>query len=131
MKNYYNKIDLIKDINISSVTFSIDGKDIIFEFLDMFNGKLAFSLKCKQVYVFNYCNNFDDDEGFACYVGEISVVKLSKNNIENQLINLGYNFIDLDGRTVIPESNDFCSINIIGGELLISVICIEYELKSY
>lgn len=131
MKSHDNKINLINDTNISSVKFSIDGKNIIFEFLDMIIGKPILLLECKQIYVFNYCNNFDEDEGLACYVGEVSVERFAKDNIEKQFIKSGYNFTDFSGRICIPEANNFCGINIVGGELSINVICVEYELQKY
>lgn len=131
MKSHDKKINLINDTNISSIKFSIDGKNIIFDFLDMIIGKPIFLLKCKQVYLFNYCNNFDKDEGLTCYVGEVSVERLVKDNIEKQFIKLGYNFTDLSGRICIPEVNNFFCINIAGGELSINVICVEYELQKY
>ena len=131
MKNHVDKINLISDANISSIKFSVDGKNIDFEFLDMAIGKPIFLLKCKQVYIFNYYNNFDEDEGLACYVGEVSVEQFEKDSVEEQFVKSGYNFIDLSSRICIPKVNSFSGINIVGGELSINVICAEYELQKY
>ena len=65
------KNSIIENINLGSFKVSLDGRNIEFELLDMDRGEYYGSLKCKNVYYFEYQNTFEDGYGFACYICEI------------------------------------------------------------
>jgi len=118
-----NKNMLLEDVNLSEIQISSDGKNIRFDFLDMYEGEPIASLICEDVLHFIYSNNFDEDDSFACYVGEVTVQTFALDkDIVRELHTMEYQFYDMGGN-VLVRHNELHVVEIEGGEVSIKVLC--------
>jgi hypothetical protein len=118
------KIMLLEDVNLSEIQFTKDGKNIHFDFIDMYEGKPIASLICEDVLHLIYSNCFDDnDYGFACYVGEVTVQTFTLDkDIVQELHTMEYQFYDIGGN-ILVRHNKLHIVEIEGGEVSIKVSC--------
>ena len=119
---------LLEDVNLSEIQITSDGKNINFNFLDMYEGKPIASMTCKNVMHFIYSNTFDDnDYGFACYAGEVTLQSFtSHEDIVHTLGSMKYRFkkCDMYGNALgFEPMEELHLVGIEGGEVSIAVLC--------
>jgi len=111
---------LFEDVNLAQIDISRDGMNITLTFVDMHGGNLCGKLECVSVFAFNYHNNFlpDGNDGFACYVFEVTLQEIPKGDIESYLKKMNYGF------NSFTLSYDYCNLlHIEGGDVIIDVLC--------
>jgi hypothetical protein len=124
-----NKINyLLKDVNLSDICLSKDGRRVNLSFINMSNGDLCFSLIASSVVVFNYHNNFDDDETLPTYIGEVTCEEVLQEEASLFLHKFGYNFIDNIGKILALRADHMFIIHIEGGFISTDIVCGQYEL---
>ena len=119
---------LLEDANLAEIQFSSDGKNIHFDFLDMYEGKPIASMICENVIHFIYSSNFSDvSHGFACYVGEVTLQSFtSHEDIVHTLNSMSYGFkrCDMYGNALGFEPvEELHLVGIAGGEVSITILC--------
>lgn len=63
---------LWEDVNLASLAVSSDGWSVVMDFLDMYEGNPIGTLQCEGYFYLNTQHCFDDqDDCFACYIGEV------------------------------------------------------------
>jgi hypothetical protein len=122
------KNSIIENINLGSFKVSLNGKDFEFELLDMNFGKHYGTLKCKNVYYFEYQNTFEDDDGFACYLCEIYSFNLENSVAVSQLKEKNFRFLNQNNEICIPGSN-VQNVVLESGEVFIDLYCEAYSLE--
>ncbi|MGI9278036.1 MAG: hypothetical protein ACR2PX_00140 [Endozoicomonas sp.] len=85
-------MELFSNVNIDEVIFSSDGKRVTLKFIDMNEGEPAGVIQCSSVLSFNYQNTFDDNDGFAAYVGEVTCLRVDPENISSFLSKMNFKF---------------------------------------
>ena len=122
------KNSIIENINLGSFKVSLNGRDFEFELLDMSLGDYYGTLKCENVYYFEYQNIFENDEGFACYLCEIYSYNLENSEAVSQLKEKKYMFLNQDQNISIP-STYIQRVVLESGEMLIDLYCEAYSLE--
>lgn len=116
-------MQLLSDINLDEVIFSPNGKDLTFKFVNMTDGALINIIKCKSIFIFTYNNTFEDDDGFACYVGEVTCERISHSNLKKWLTEKRFSFYDVDKSIYVPTTRDLFNLHIEGGQIVIDLAC--------
>jgi len=122
------KNSIIENVNLGSFKVSLNGRDFEFELLDMNLGKYYGTLKCKNVYHFEYQNAFEDDDGLACYLCEIYSFNLENSEAVSQLKAKNFIFLKQNHDLCIPSSN-IQRVVLESGEILIDLYCEAYRLE--
>ena len=122
----YNSI--IENINLGSFQVSLNGKDFEFELLDMNMGDHYGTLKCKNIYHFEYQNSLDDEDELPTYLCEIYSYNLENSQAISQLKEKKFMFHNADGDLRLPNSN-IQRIILESGEILIDLYCESYKLE--
>lgn len=91
---------IFTDKNLDRISFSADGREVFFDFIDMFKGNNFANVCCSKVSSFEYLN-YQEEEGLPCYVGEVTCL------------------CEEDGK----------NFTILGGEILIKIKCKEVLVK--
>lgn len=106
-------MNIFSDVNLDQISFSMNGRDLVFIFLNMTDGAQICEIKCASVYLFRYDNSFkNDDDGFACYVGEVSCHRIPRSYLKS------WNYERYE-----PSEDDLFHFYIEGGEISISLAC--------
>lgn len=113
MKTLYN------DIALEKIEFSKNGKDISFILINTENGNYINTVICKNVIFFAFMNNFDEDEELPCFIGDVSYVKIHKDEIKNKVKDSYFKTLNIKNK---KKSNYFL-IKLESGALLIEIIC--------
>jgi hypothetical protein len=116
-------MELFSDVNIDEVTFSPDGKKVTLSFVDMHEGEPIGIIQCLSVLLFNYQNIFDDGEGFAAYVGEVTCSRIESKNISSFLSNMNFKFSGADGNVYTPNIQNLFALHVEGGEVILDIVC--------
>lgn len=120
---------ILADVNLSTLSFSDNGRILTVEFLNMADGSPCAQLTAIGVVAFNFHNTFDDDDdALPAYVGEVTCQDLEAQEAASLLSRLGYGFL---GRGVTPYAPKSARLHmhLEGGEVTIDVICSEYALS--
>lgn len=117
------------DVNLDQVIISQDGKSVEMKFCDMSVGKDIGSIKCSHVFIFKYQNTFEDDDGFACYIGEVVCEKLIEKRALEVLSRLGYGFYGSDSALYKPSVDSLFHLQLVGGEVMLDIVCGAVDLS--
>ena len=99
---------------------------IRFEFYDAQTGSDLSSLTCRGVLLFRYSSTLlSDAEAFPYFSLDITEEKVDKNSIIEYLKSNNYSYHQVDGVPLITNSDVYSSFKIQGGEIDISVFCME------
>lgn len=116
---------LLSNINLDGISFNNLGRGVEFSFIDMDKGEPLTNLQCNAVYLFNYHNSFSDDEGFACYIAEVTYEFIPADLASKILMKYNFSFINLDGSTLVPTKKDLINLHIESGDIVVDIICEE------
>lgn len=111
---------LFSNINLDKISFSRNGVSITLDFLDMYEGLPFASFICEPVISFHYENMFERGDELPCYIGEIWLKKIPNEEINNYLTNNKYRFVS---DSFANGFGDLYSLSLIGGEIVIHIIC--------
>jgi len=114
---------ILSDVNLDEVLFSPDGRDLTLKFVDMDTGTEKTIIKCQSVYLFNFSNTFEKDDGVACYVGEVTCEKISNSVRDEWLSKRNFGFSNMDGSIYSPTDKDLYNFHVEGGEIVIDIAC--------
>jgi len=114
---------MLEDVSLDSMAFSANGKDVVLEFLDLYQGNSIGVIRCLSVCSFDYKNIFDNDDGFACYIEKVSCTRIEKANTESFLNGINFGFTASDGHVYRPGSENLWLLHVEGGEALIKIVC--------
>jgi hypothetical protein len=108
---------------LSKISFVESKNDIKLDFYDSSNGSDLDSVYCKTVYAFNYHTSLEaDEECLPCFVLDVSIAKLDKDEIDRSFEKFNFKFNFCDGPAV-PKSDEYYLLKIEGGPIYISIIC--------
>ncbi|MFA0789278.1 hypothetical protein ACCI51_01900 [Microbulbifer echini] len=113
----------MSDVNLDSVKFSVDGRDICLSFLDMYELQPLADIQCKSVSMFNMQNTFEEDEGFACYIGEVNCETVDRESLGSWLKENKFGFSGGNGKTYLPGEGDLKILSLYSGEITIEILC--------
>lgn len=116
-------MNILEDVSLDSMVFSADGKDVVFEFLELYQGNTIGVIKCLSVCSLDYQNIFDNDDGFACYIGEVYCTQVKRADTETFLNSINFGFTAPDGHVYRPDSENLWLLHIEGGEAVIKIVC--------
>ena len=122
------KNSIIENINLGSFKVSLNGRNFEFELLDMSLGDYYGTLKCENVYYFEYQNIFENDDGFACYLCEIYSFNLEHSVAVSQLKEKNFRFSNQNHEIFIPDYN-IQNVVLESGEVFIDLYCEAYRLE--
>jgi hypothetical protein len=110
-----------KNVNLDKIAFSQDGKNIILSFIDSYQGKPIGSLCCNSV-LYIKLQNFFEGDGLPCFVGEVNVHELKKDELKSILGEINFSF-----KGSIPEfcnkNDNFFRVTVDSGEIQIYILC--------
>ncbi len=115
-------MSLLSDVNLGAVKFSIDGRNINLSFLDMYDLQPLIDLQCCGVCMLNMQNTFEDDEGFACYIGEVNCIVVERKHLKDWLQEHNYSFSGNTG-LYLPGNGDLKWLSLDSGEIVIDILC--------
>ena len=130
---------ILEDVNLSNISISKDGKEILFQFNRLQNDAARVEVVCSSVYVFNFHNVFEDEyDGLPCYVGEVRYGRICGSDLCRKLKELNFGFrVEEDPvepnskkRMYIPGDRKAYFLHMEGGEVDIDIICGEVTINS-
>ena len=116
--------NLFSDQNLDSVSFEKCGTSLKLEFINMYDGDKSYVVKCYGVRILNYQNNFEEDEGLACYVGEVTSETVFGKTYKDKI---GFDLV-FDGSS--NENSEYILLRVLGGDVHITVLCEDFNLES-
>lgn len=119
---------ILDDVNLDKIIFDMDGKTVLFHFIDIYKGQFLGCIECKNVILFNY-HNVMDTEGFPIYIGQVDHYELSGNLGRAKLVELGFGFRDPNGLPSLGQNDVMHQLYLEGGEVCINLCCAEYIFK--
>ena len=114
---------ILENVNLSMIKFSIDGRDVSLDFIDMYELKPLSTLMCSHVFFLNTQNSFQDDEGFSCYIGEVRCTVIERSNIAAWFKENNYKFLNQAGDAYVSGATEFNCVHLESGEFMLDLIC--------
>lgn len=114
---------LLEDVNFDELVIGRDGKTLVLKFIDMNEGNPVSALKCSSVFMLNYQNTFEVDDGLACYVGEVGYSHVAENEVSEWLRRNNFSFSTsvIGGKNL--NDSGLIWLHIEGGEVIVDVAC--------
>jgi len=129
---------ILEDVNLSEISISKDGRNIVFQFSELYKDDRCAEVICSSVYVFNYHNIFEDEyDGLPCYVGEVDYGEVHGLNLCQKLTELNFGFVvekdptdpNSGSKTYLPPNNKAYFLHIEGGQVDIDIVCGEVKIN--
>ncbi|MDO6528191.1 hypothetical protein Q4519_21225 [Motilimonas sp. 1_MG-2023] len=120
-----NKL-IYSDVNLDSIKLLPDGRTIELIFLDMYKGLEIGKITCANVYSFCYQNTFEENEGLACYIGEVGYEVIKPDEYATFLELNNYSFLGRGGSTYEPKEAELYKLHLESGDVMLDVICGEF-----
>jgi len=116
-------MNLLSDVNLDAIHFSTDGKNITLSFLDMYELKPFMDIQCRNSYVFSFQNKFEEDDGFACYIGEVNCEELPRDRLPEWL-NSSSGLSSISNEKNL-SGKKLKTLNLYSSEITINILCEE------
>jgi len=122
---------LLSDVNFSEIEFTRSGPGLRLLLIDMHEGSPLARIDCRGVCLLRYENYFaSEQDGFACYVGEVTARSVPADEVGLLLAAQGYGFKDGAGSVRSPKAGDYCEICLEGGEVSLTIVCRSYRIRG-
>lgn len=113
---------IMENVNLSGINISND-KSFAFIFLDSIKGEHYKDIICTNVWKFIYDSSLEVNEEWPIFVGEVKVIELQKQEIEEAFKYFNYSFN-------IPNYEKYLCVCIESGELSIALLCEDMKLTK-
>ena len=118
-------INIYKEVMLNNIVYE-RYNCIRFEFYDAQTGNDLSSVTCNGIMLFRYSSTLlSDEEVFPHFSLDITEEKVDKKSIVEYLNKNNYSYYYADGVPSIPNSDSYSIFKIQGGQIDISVICME------
>lgn len=120
---------MLENVNLVRIQFGDDGKSLRLEFIDTSRGAPAGTLECIGVARLDYRNTFGGDEGFACFIGQVTCEQWTGGFRLDKKDAGAFGFCGPDGKLQSLPAGLLLRIQI-EGEASADILCTDYRLTS-
>jgi hypothetical protein len=125
---------IFENVNLANLDIADDGKKVVLDFLDMTsnNWESIGKIRCNNVFLLNYQNSFlpDMDDGFACYVGEVTLQRIKKNEYDKFIFNHRFGSIESGGNYIDFPYEEANLLHLESGDVIIDIMCENLEIDK-
>ncbi|WP_449252216.1 hypothetical protein [Chitinimonas lacunae] len=114
---------LWKDVNLDKLVVSPDGRSVQVVLSDMTQGMPLAILECSDCFLLNFQNIFSDEDGFACYIGEVKCDFVEGDAVSDLLVSQHFMFSTSIGHPVLPLGESMIWVHLEGGDVLVKIGC--------